>query len=239
MNGGREAERVPRRFKIYLPVKENKFFRKLLDKLKDTPEGKVQPQLKVHVFPDSIVLGYTGLEKLSLSMNRMIAAAILLTFAVVYAFQPDDQLSEMEKRKSAYMRFGRSDPQLADQLMMDKRKSAYMRFGKRSEAIDEDTMDMEKRKSAYMRFGKRKSAYMRFGKRSSEFDDAPDAIDMEKRKSAYMRFVFKFTDDDPPLLPHSEHRNMNRGSFFRVPSTMIYSKRQDNIPKKRTSIAAQ
>lgn len=34
----------------------------------------------------------------------------------------------MEKRKSAYMRFGRSDPELADQLLMDKRKSAYMRF---------------------------------------------------------------------------------------------------------------
>lgn len=33
----------------------------------------------------------------------------------------------MEKRKSAYMRFGRSDPELADQLMMEKRKSAYMR----------------------------------------------------------------------------------------------------------------
>ncbi|VDO32596.1 unnamed protein product [Haemonchus placei] len=122
-------------------------------------------------------------------MNRMIAAAILLTFAVVYAYQPDDQFSGMEKRKSAYMRFGRSDPELADQMMMEKRKSAYMRFGKRSEALEEDPMDVEKRKSAYMRFGKRKSAYMRFGKRSSEVEDSPDPIDMEKRKSAYMRFV--------------------------------------------------
>ena len=30
----------------------------------------------------------------------------------------------MEKRKSAYMRFGRSDPEMMD---MEKRKSAYMR----------------------------------------------------------------------------------------------------------------
>ncbi|VDO73046.1 unnamed protein product [Heligmosomoides polygyrus] len=140
-------------------------------------------------------------------MNRTIAAAFLLTIAVVYAFQPDDQFSGMEKRKSAYMRFGRSDPELADQLMMEKRKSAYMRFGKRSETVDDDMLDMEKRKSAYMRFGKRKSAYMRFfsilkptlelsyiqlfrfGKRSSDFEDNSDGIDMEKRKSAYMRFV--------------------------------------------------
>ncbi|VDK42798.1 unnamed protein product [Cylicostephanus goldi] len=104
-------------------------------------------------------------------MNRTVLAAFLLTFAVVYAFQPDDQFSEMEKRKSAYMRFGRSDPELTDQLSLEKRKSAYMstfklifilRFGKRSEVADEDTLDMEKRKSAYMRFGKRKSAYMRY-----------------------------------------------------------------------------
>ena len=68
--------------------------------------------------------------------------------------------SDMEKRKSAYMRFGRSDPALAEDQVMEKRKSAYMRFGKRSDASEED-MDMEKRKSAFMRFGKRKSAYMR------------------------------------------------------------------------------
>ncbi|VDM81645.1 unnamed protein product [Strongylus vulgaris] len=96
-----------------------------------------------------------------LDMNRTVVAAFLLTFAVAYAFQPDDQFSGMEKRKSAYMRFGRSDPELTDQLLLEKRKSAYMRFGKRSEVPDEDSLDMEKRKSAYMRFGKRKSAYMR------------------------------------------------------------------------------
>ncbi|EPB72652.1 hypothetical protein ANCCEY_08246 [Ancylostoma ceylanicum] len=121
-------------------------------------------------------------------MNRTVVAALLLTFAVAYAFQSDDQFSGMEKRKSAYMRFGRSDPELADQFLMDKRKSAYMRFGKRSEVPNEESLDMEKRKSAYMRFGKRKSAYMRFGKRFSEFDDGSEPFDMEKRKSAYMRF---------------------------------------------------
>uniref|UniRef100_A0A1I7XLZ3 FMRFamide-related neuropeptides-like n=1 Tax=Heterorhabditis bacteriophora TaxID=37862 RepID=A0A1I7XLZ3_HETBA len=124
---------------------------------------------------------------------------------VVYASQQEDPLSEVEKRKSAYMRFGRIDPELyGDEMPMEKRKSAYMRFGKRSEAADD--LDIEKRKSAYMRFGKRKSAYMslyvkfyhlkskgyyiRFGKRSMEFDEALEPVDMEKRKSAYMRLVF-------------------------------------------------
>lgn len=32
---------------------------------------------------------------------------------------------DVEKRKSAYMRFGRSDPDMVD---MEKRKSAYMRL---------------------------------------------------------------------------------------------------------------
>jgi len=45
-------------------------------------------------------------------------------------------------------------------MVPEKRKSAYMRFGKRSEdstdeKTDSDSMDMEKRKSAYMRFGRR------------------------------------------------------------------------------------
>uniref|UniRef100_A0A0N5C5X6 FMRFamide n=1 Tax=Strongyloides papillosus TaxID=174720 RepID=A0A0N5C5X6_STREA len=95
------------------------------------------------------------------------------------------------KRKSAYMRFGRSDPEV-----VEKRKSAYMRFGKRSmgsEEIGDDafTQDngIEKRKSAYMRFGKRKSAYMRFGKRDvNEEGDVEFSSPYEKRKSAYMRF---------------------------------------------------
>uniref|UniRef100_A0A915ARB6 Uncharacterized protein n=1 Tax=Parascaris univalens TaxID=6257 RepID=A0A915ARB6_PARUN len=98
----------------------------------------------------------------------------------------------MDKRKSAYMRFGRSDSSTIpdDAEGVEKRKSAYMRFGKRDDSApslsdDEQTDggEMEKRKSAYMRFGKRKSAYMRFGKRS---DEQP-AAEIEKRKSAYMR----------------------------------------------------
>jgi len=103
-----------------------------------------------------------------------------------------------DKRKSAYMRFGRSDPAVAG-AEMEKRKSAYMRFGKRSggqspllaEAA-EGIEGVEKRKSAYMRFGKRKSAYMRFGKRSSGGMaprwNADVTSEVEKRKSAYMRF---------------------------------------------------
>uniref|UniRef100_A0A1I7ZTE6 FMRFamide n=1 Tax=Steinernema glaseri TaxID=37863 RepID=A0A1I7ZTE6_9BILA len=99
---------------------------------------------------------------------------------------------QMEKRKSAYMRFGRSD----GGLDMEKRKSAYMRFGKRGD--DEEMVPveepMEKRKSAYMRFGKRKSAYMRFGKR--EDPALEEDMAMEKRKSAYMRFGKRGDDVD-------------------------------------------
>ncbi|EFP00523.1 CRE-FLP-17 protein [Caenorhabditis remanei] len=57
---------------------------------------------------------------------------------------------------------------------VQKRKSAFVRFGKRS-APEEEGMEMEKRKSAFVRFGrslgmepqlteKRKSQYIRFGK---------------------------------------------------------------------------
>ncbi|VDK69577.1 unnamed protein product [Onchocerca ochengi] len=58
----------------------------------------------------------------------------------------------MEKRKSSYMRFGRSYPVILDiePYPFEKRKSAYMRFGKRST----DSNDFTKRKSAYMRFGR-------------------------------------------------------------------------------------
>uniref|UniRef100_A0A914EA79 Uncharacterized protein n=1 Tax=Acrobeloides nanus TaxID=290746 RepID=A0A914EA79_9BILA len=106
---------------------------------------------------------------------------------------------QMEKRKSAYMRFGRSSPDVdsytddnednSGLLDMEKRKSAYMRFGKRFFPAnahgfnDDSSQEVEKRKSAYMRFGKRKSAYMRFGKRSND-----ETGEVEKRKSAYMRF---------------------------------------------------
>ncbi|KAH7726026.1 FMRFamide-like peptide 8 [Aphelenchoides avenae] len=110
----------------------------------------------------------------------------------------------MEKRKSAYMRFGRSAPSEdstgSDSAFenLEKRKSAYMRFGKRALEGDVEVADasatevgpeMEKRKSAYMRFGKRKSAYMRFGKRSTDVagDDSFSGM-AQKRKSAYMRF---------------------------------------------------
>ncbi|CAJ0566375.1 unnamed protein product, partial [Mesorhabditis spiculigera] len=127
-----------------------------------------------------------------------LCALIGLTLAV-QPFGDDGYAGEMAKRKSAYMRFGRSDPDMVpvedEALDMEKRKSAYMRFGKRSaaaeqELVPEDEMALEKRKSAYMRFGKRKSAYMRFGKRSpveSMIEEA-EPLDMEKRKSAYMRF---------------------------------------------------
>ncbi|VBB31085.1 unnamed protein product [Acanthocheilonema viteae] len=55
----------------------------------------------------------------------------------------------MEKRKSSYMRFGRSYPAMleVEPNMNEKRKSAYMRFGKRYV----DSNDYVKRKSAYMR----------------------------------------------------------------------------------------
>jgi hypothetical protein len=40
----------------------------------------------------------------------------------------------------------------ADEVDLEKRKSAYMRFGKRQEAEDADTAGfVDKRKSAYMR----------------------------------------------------------------------------------------
>ncbi|VDN03377.1 unnamed protein product [Thelazia callipaeda] len=60
----------------------------------------------------------------------------------------------VEKRKSAYMRFGRSYHALprTDLSAMAKRKSAYMRFGKRlSNYNNEEIHDQVKRKSAYMR----------------------------------------------------------------------------------------
>ncbi|MCP9259717.1 hypothetical protein DINM_003072 [Dirofilaria immitis] len=56
----------------------------------------------------------------------------------------------MEKRKSSYMRFGKSYPIILDSesYPFEKRKSAYMRFGKRY--VDNNN-DFTKRKSAYMR----------------------------------------------------------------------------------------
>ncbi|RCN34089.1 hypothetical protein ANCCAN_20066 [Ancylostoma caninum] len=54
---------------------------------------------------------------------------------------------------------------------MEKRKSAFVRFGKRAA---DDAMEVEKRKSAFVRFGrsvpietpdKRKSQYIRFGRK--------------------------------------------------------------------------
>jgi len=134
--------------------------------------------------------------------------------------------AEMEKRKSAYMRFGRSSPDTDETTSEnedtheEKRKSAYMRFGKRSGDSSGDSPissasssgtgqlavnggEMEKRKSAYMRFGKRKSAYMRFGKRSSATVDDDEIVDagVEKRKSAYMRFG-KRSESASPAIDH-------------------------------------
>jgi len=141
-------------------------------------------------------------------MNQSTLILLIVSAAFVqftYGQDFDESVPELQKRKSAYMRFGRSAPDFEDGPMsMAKRKSAYMRFGKRSSAplnsevaefyeADEDP-SMEKRKSAYMRFGKRKSAYMRFGKRSAapEVEFIPIDLDpvyyMEKRKPASIRF---------------------------------------------------
>lgn len=63
-------------------------------------------------------------------------------------------VGDVDKRKSAYMRFGRA-LSADDQAEMEKRKSAYMRFGKRAQVDDVDQADLaglvDKRKSAYMR----------------------------------------------------------------------------------------
>ncbi|CAJ0603548.1 unnamed protein product [Cylicocyclus nassatus] len=57
---------------------------------------------------------------------------------------------------------------------MEKRKSAFVRFGKRADGSADFTADVEKRKSAFVRFGrsvptdipeKRKSQYIRFGRK--------------------------------------------------------------------------
>ncbi|CAM36328.1 FMRF-Like Peptide [Caenorhabditis elegans] len=69
---------------------------------------------------------------------------------------------------------GINNQQQAGAQEVQKRKSAFVRFGKRS-APEEEAMEMEKRKSAFVRFGrsfgmepqiteKRKSQYIRFGK---------------------------------------------------------------------------
>jgi hypothetical protein len=130
--------------------------------------------------------------------DREISYAELEEICAHYPWIVHCQGGAMEKRKSAYMRFGRSSPSEESDLFgnYEKRKSAYMRFGKRSspESVDGELVaeygpEMAKRKSAYMRFGKRKSAYMRFGKRSNDVNNDDVAAGMmEKRKSAYMRF---------------------------------------------------
>jgi len=72
--------------------------------------------------------------------------------AIVAGERGNDADLDMEKRKSAFVRFG-------------KRKSAFVRFGRSGE---DDLHDMEKRKSAFVRFGRSAdqrsgSAYVRFG----------------------------------------------------------------------------
>ncbi|KAH7720640.1 CRE-FLP-6 protein [Aphelenchoides avenae] len=79
-------------------------------------------------------------------------------------------LQPMMKRKSAYLRFGRSSlPPLDEEAgKPEKRKSYYIRFGKRSDlelggavykmpvaSVAEKGHSLSKRKSAYIRFGKR------------------------------------------------------------------------------------
>jgi len=95
--------------------------------------------------------------------------------------------ANIQKRKSAYMRFGRSAPDFEDsELSAVKRKSAYMRFGKRSAGEMADYADEIPQRQV------RKSAYMRFGKRSSEpLEYVPveePSYYMEKRKPASIRF---------------------------------------------------
>jgi uncharacterized protein with PIN domain len=117
------------------------------------------------------------------------------------------QIEPMEKRKSAYMRFGKrslasSSFDGGDEMplvggSMEKRKSAYMRFGKRSSSDDSE-----------IEMNKRKSAYMRFGKRSSPSDAAVSEMetqDVNKRKSAYMRFGKRaFEESAMNEMPMSE-----------------------------------
>ena len=59
-----------------------------------------------------------------------------------------------KKRKSSYVRFGRSDPELAQ----EKRKSSYVRFGRSGLDMDIDGAALsslaQKRKSSYVRFGR-------------------------------------------------------------------------------------
>ncbi|KAI6220916.1 hypothetical protein M3Y99_01578900 [Aphelenchoides fujianensis] len=95
----------------------------------------------------------------------------------------------MQKRKSAYMRFGRSAPSFDDGFKRPARKSA---FGKRSSGLEE-MMPVEL-DDGFMR-QTRKSAYMRFGKRSAPVEpmdfipvDLDAAYVMEKRKPAALRF---------------------------------------------------
>ncbi|CAD6190058.1 unnamed protein product [Caenorhabditis auriculariae] len=177
-------------------------------------------------------------------MSRgLLACSALVLISFVAAQESDSQAREMEKRKSAYMRFGRSDGGLS----YEKRKSAYMRFGKRS-AFEEDPFeepqevagDVSKRKSAYMRFGKRstepvddqdlaavkrKSAYMRFGKRSGDESSLGafegDDHEMYKRKSAYMRsslfrlFWYLHSEKRSMLeTPEDDHEMLKRKSAY-------------------------
>jgi len=74
---------------------------------------------------------------------------------------------DMDKRKSSYVRFGRSGAE-AD-VAPEKRKSSYVRFGRSDPSTE---FDMDKRKSAFVRFGRS--------------GDQPEAMD--KRKSSYIRF---------------------------------------------------
>jgi len=129
-----------------------------------------------------------------MNQTLLVALAFASLSVLIQASDLCDQYPEsvgcanIQKRKSSYMRFGRSAPDFDESVLsMVKRKSAYMRFGKRSAGdVVEFAEEIPQRQV-------RKSAYMRFGKRSAEplVEFVPveePAYYMEKRKPASIRF---------------------------------------------------
>jgi len=100
-----------------------------------------------------------------------------------------DVADQKEKRKSAFVRFGKRALDFSNEK--EKRKSAFVRFGRSSsdamENMDDSLSAPEKRKSAFVRFGKRKSAFVRFGRSGADDLESLKSSD-EKRKSSYIRF---------------------------------------------------
>jgi len=104
-----------------------------------------------------------------MNQSLLIALALVtLSVVLVHATSESDfaQANEIQKRKSAFMRFGRSlafqnYDNDADEMNMEKRKSSYMRFGKRSAEPIIEMIPVEMEPSFYME--KRKPASIRFG----------------------------------------------------------------------------